>query len=112
MHGGRAMLAMEHAPVAHHCRNSVLENQLLLTVVFEEHGILIEGPDLAGKLDAADQVNRNGGFVLANGIQEGVLNVLCRLIFHFADLLLSSSVGCFSKVKTWIETNKTARTPT
>jgi hypothetical protein len=73
---------MEHTPVTNHRRYCVLENQLLLAIVLEEHGILIEGPNFSGKLDAADQVNGDWGLVLANRIQEGVLNVLCRLIFH------------------------------
>jgi hypothetical protein len=73
---------MHHAPVAYHGRNRVLEDQLLLAVVFEQHGIFVEGPDLSGELDAANQINRDRGFVLADGVQEGILNVLCRLVLH------------------------------
>src|SRR5579863_953736 len=82
MHSGGAMLTVEHAPIADHGGNGVLEDQLLLAVVFKKHGILVEGPNFSGELDAADQVNGDGGLVLANRIQEGVLNILCRLILH------------------------------
>src|SRR5581483_8182077 len=60
----------------------VFENQLLLAIVFQQHGILIEGPDFSSELDAADQINRDGGFVLPNRVQKGVLNILCRLVLH------------------------------
>jgi hypothetical protein len=60
----------------------VLEDKLFLAVVFQEHGILIEGPDLTRQLDAAYQVNGNGGFVLAHRVQKCILNVLCRLVLH------------------------------
>jgi hypothetical protein len=111
MHGGRAMLAMEHAPVADYGRNRVFENQLFLAIVLEKHGILIEGPNLPGKLDAADQIYRDWGLVLANRIQEGVLNVLCRLIFHLPISLLSSSVWVRLEREN-VGKNKSARTPT
>jgi hypothetical protein len=60
----------------------VFEDQLLLAIVFQKNGILVEGTDLTGELDAADQINRNGGLVLANRIQKSVLNILCRLVLH------------------------------
>src|SRR5579863_8445942 len=60
----------------------MFENQLFLAVVFQEHGVFIKRPDLSCQLDAADQINRNGGFVFPNGVQKGVLNILCRLVLH------------------------------
>jgi len=68
--------------VAYHGRNGVLEDQLLLTIVFEQHGVLVERADLPGKLDAADQINRDWGLVFADSVQESVLNILCRLVLH------------------------------
>src|ERR1035438_6771530 len=82
MDHSRAMFAMKHTPVTHHSRNGVFEDQLLLAVVFQKHGIFVEGPYLSGELDAADQIYGDRGLVLANRIQECVLNVLCRLVFH------------------------------
>jgi hypothetical protein len=69
----------------------VFEDQLLLAVVFKQHRVLIEGADLSGQLDAADQVNRDRSLVFANGIQEGVLNILCRLVLHVP-------ISCFRKL--------------
>src|SRR5579871_5217531 len=90
MRGGWPMLSVEHAAVAHHSRDSVLEDELLLAVVFEEHGIFIEGADFTRQFDAADQINGDRGLVFANRIQEGVLNVLCRLVLHVP-------ISCFLK---------------
>ena len=83
------MLAMQYASVADHSGYCVLEYQLLLAVVFEEDRVLIEGTDLSRKLDTTDQVNGDGGFVLPYRIQESILNILCRLVFHDADLRYS-----------------------
>jgi hypothetical protein len=88
VHPRGAVLAVKHAPVAHHGGNGVLEDELFLAVVFQKHGVLIERPDFPGELDSADKVNGDGGLVLPNGIQERILNILCRLVFHDADLLL------------------------
>jgi hypothetical protein len=73
---------MHHAPVAHHGRNGVFKYQLLLAIVFQQHRIFVEGPDFTGKLHAAYQVNRDRGFVLTNGVQKRILNILCRLVLH------------------------------
>src|SRR5665213_3592589 len=67
--------------------DGVFEDKLLLGVVFEQHGVLVKGAYLAGELDSADQIDGDGALVLADGVQESVLNVLCRLGFHGADLL-------------------------
>jgi len=83
------MLTVKDTPVADYSRYRVLEYQLLLAVVFEEDRVLIEGTDLSRKLDTADQVNGDGGFVLPYRIQESILNILCRLVFHDADLRYS-----------------------
>jgi hypothetical protein len=60
----------------------VFKDKLFLAVVLEEHGILIEGPDLSRQLYAADQVYGDRGFVLPHRVQKGILNVLCRLVLH------------------------------
>src|ERR1700722_2979231 len=73
---------VHHASVAHHGRDRMLEDQLLLAVVFQQHRILVKRPDLSSQLDTADQINGDGGLVLADSVQECVLNVLCRLVVH------------------------------
>src|ERR1700728_4578283 len=70
----------------------MLEDQLLLAVVLQQHRILVKRADLSGQLDAADQVDRDGSFVLADRVQEGVLNVLCRLVLHVP-------ISCFPVLK-------------
>jgi hypothetical protein len=60
----------------------MLEDQLLLAIVLQKYGIFVERPDLSGELNTADQINRDGGLVLADRVQVRVLNVLCRLVFH------------------------------
>jgi hypothetical protein len=84
------MFAVQYASVAYHGRDGVLEDQLLLAIVLQENRVLVEGPNFSGQLNAADKVNGDGGFVFPNRIQERILNILCRLVFHNADLLLSS----------------------
>jgi hypothetical protein len=60
----------------------VLEDQLLLAIVLQQHRILVERADLSGELHPANQLNRNRGLVFANSVQKRVLNVLCRLVIH------------------------------
>jgi hypothetical protein len=67
---------------AYHRGDCVLEDQLFLRVVLEQYRILIEGTYLACQLYTADEVDGDGAFVLADRIQEGILNVLCRLGIH------------------------------
>jgi hypothetical protein len=62
--------------------DGVFEDQLLLVVGVEHDGILVEGADAARELDSAQQVNGDVGSLLACRIEEGVLDVLRRLIFH------------------------------
>lgn len=57
----------------------MFEDKLFLVAIFQQNRILIEGADLSRKLDSANQVNRDQRFVFADGIEKGVLNILCRL---------------------------------
>lgn len=66
----------------------MLEDQLLLIVVFQKNGVFIERANPARKLDATYEVDRDWTLVFANSIQERILNVLCRLGIHVADLLI------------------------
>lgn len=75
----RPMLAVEHTATAYDGGDCVLENQLFLIAVFEEHRVLVEGTNLARKLDTANQVDGDERFVFADGVEESVLNILCRL---------------------------------
>jgi hypothetical protein len=78
-------MAMSRPP---HCdrRNSVLENQLLLIVGFEHDGVFVERTNASGQLDPAQQVNGDIQSFFAGGVEEGILDVLRRLVFR-ADLL-------------------------
>jgi hypothetical protein len=76
------MFAVQDASVADYRRYCMFEDQLLLAVVLQEDRVLIEGPNLPRELDPADKVNGDWGFVLSNRIQERILNILCRLVFH------------------------------
>jgi len=60
----------------------MLEDQLFLRVVFEQNRVFIKGTNLACQLDAANKVDGDGAFVLADRIQERILNILCRLGIH------------------------------
>jgi hypothetical protein len=83
------MFAVQDASITDYRRYRVFEDQLLLAVVFQEDRVLIEGPNLPRELDPADKVNGDWGFVLPYRIQESILNILCRLVFHDADLRYS-----------------------
>ena len=67
---------------ADHRGDCMLEDQLFLRVVFEQNRVFIERTDLSCQLYAADQVDGDGAFVLADRIQERVLNILRRLGIH------------------------------
>jgi hypothetical protein len=67
---------------ADHRGDCVLKDQLFLRVVLEQNRVFIEGTYLACQLDSADKVDGDGAFVLADRIQERILNVLCRLGIH------------------------------
>src|SRR5271168_2184046 len=60
----------------------MLENQLLLAVVFEQHRILVKRAYFACEFNSADQVYRDRSLIFADRIKKRVLNVLCRLIVH------------------------------
>src|ERR1700733_7722314 len=78
----RTMIAVQHRPRAYHRRDGMLEDQLLLAIVFKQHGVLVERAYFACEFDPADQVYRDRGLVFADRIKKRVLNVLCRLIVH------------------------------
>ena len=73
---------MQHGSGTDHGRDRVFKNQLFLAVVLQKYGVLVKGADLAGQLDAADEIDGDGRFVFADGVEEGVLDVLRCLIFH------------------------------
>src|ERR1700728_4023450 len=60
----------------------MLENQLFLTIVFKQHGVLVERAYFACEFDSADQVYRDRSLIFADRIEKRVLDVLCRLIVH------------------------------
>src|SRR5450631_307666 len=60
----------------------MLENQLLLAVVFEQLRILVERAYFACEFNSADQVYRDRSLIFADRVEKRVLNVLCRLIVH------------------------------
>src|SRR4029077_4058463 len=60
--------------------DGVLEDELLLTVRLQHHGVLVKRADAARQLDPAEQVNRNAGSLFTGRIKEGILNILRRLI--------------------------------
>src|ERR1700733_9454909 len=60
----------------------MLENQLLLAVVFKQHGVLVERAYFACEFDSADQVYRDRSLIFTDRIEKRVLDVLCRLIVH------------------------------
>src|SRR5271155_3115418 len=78
----RTMIAVQHRARAYHRRDGMLENQLFLTVVFKQHGVLVERAYFACEFDSADQVYRDRSLIFADRIKKRVLNVLCRLIVH------------------------------
>src|SRR6266702_4471083 len=75
----RLGLRMYSGPPAYHCRDRMLEDELLLTVVLEQHRVLIKRADLSSQLHAAYQVDRNRALVFPHRIEKCILNVLCRL---------------------------------
>ena len=72
----------------HYRRNRMLEDELFLIVRFQYDGIFVKRTNTARKLDAAEQVNGDLRLVFAGSIEERVLNVLCRLVFHLPIFLL------------------------
>src|SRR5271168_4312722 len=76
------MLTMNHRPVADDGGDRVLEDQLLLAVVLQQHRVFVEGTDLARQLHSADKVDGDWSLIFADRIKKRVLNVLCRLVIH------------------------------
>jgi hypothetical protein len=68
-----AHVAKSRRTTAYHRGDCVLEDQLFLRIVLEQNRIFVEGTYLARQLYAADQVDGNGAFVLADRIQERML---------------------------------------
>jgi hypothetical protein len=99
------MFTVQDASIADHSRYRVLEDQLLLAVVLQQDRVLIEGPDFTGEFDAANQVNGDWSFVLPNRIQESVLNILCRLVFH-VPISAFSKGWMVRKFNSYTETNR------
>ena len=60
----------------------MLKDELFLVVGLQHHRILVERPNPARQLDPADQVNGDGGFLFAGGVQKRILDVLRRLVIH------------------------------
>src|SRR5579859_7646957 len=67
-------------PSHDHGRDRVLEDELLLTVRLQHHGVLVEGADAARQFHPAEQVNGDACSLFAGRVKEGILNVLRRLI--------------------------------
>src|SRR5512141_3403210 len=64
----------------HHRRDGVLEDELLLVIGLQHDGVFVERSDAACQLYPTEQVNRDRRFVLACCVEEGILDVLRRLI--------------------------------
>src|SRR3954469_5530404 len=89
--------------VQYHCADGVLEDELLLIIGVEHHGVLVERANPPGQLHTTEQINGDRSFFFACCVQEGVLYVLlCRLrvhmpIFPFAQRMLCSQNGAAAK---------------
>lgn len=76
-------------PLGHdYRRNSMLEDELFLVVGFQNYRVFVKGPNPPGKLHPTEQVDRDLRFIFARSIEERVLNVLRRLVFHLPIFLL------------------------
>ena len=69
----------------------MLENELLLVVGLQHDRVFVEGPDPSAQLYSTHQINRDWRLVLASSIEKSILNILCRLGFHCADLSLNQN---------------------
>src|ERR1700727_3601776 len=69
-------LCMQRRPTADYRGDCVLEDELFLRVVLQQHRVFVEGPNAPCQLDTADQINSDGAFVLANSVEKSVLNIL------------------------------------
>jgi hypothetical protein len=80
--GRRAVIAMKHGTRAHHRRNRVLEDQLLLAIVLKQDRVLVKRAYFACEFNSADQVYRDRSLIFTDRVEKRVLDVLCRLIVH------------------------------
>src|SRR4051794_14733676 len=71
----------------HDGRDRMLVDELRMTVAAQQHRKVVEPGDDSLQFDAVDQENRDRRLVLAQMVQEDVLNVLC-LFAHVLGLLL------------------------
>src|SRR5690348_1990845 len=69
----------------------MLEDKLLLVVGFQYDRVFVEGPDASAQLYSAHQINRDRRLVLSSSVEKSILNILCRLCFHCADLSLNQN---------------------
>src|SRR5664279_1107758 len=80
-------LSVRPYPAAHNRRDCMLEDQLFLRVVLQQDRVLVEGAYFARKFHAAHQIDRDWALVFTDRVEKCVLDILCRLGFHGADLL-------------------------
>ena len=76
-----------HRRDRHDGRDRMLVDELRMTVAAQKHREVVEPGDDALEFDAVHQKDRDGRLVLAQMVQEDVLNVLC-LFAHVLGLLL------------------------
>src|ERR1700750_2307634 len=71
----------------HDGRDRMLVDELRMTVAAQQHREVVEPGDDPLQFDAVDQEDRDRRLVLAQMVQEDILNILC-LFAHFLGLLL------------------------
>ena len=72
----RVRRSMVHRPRGHDSRDRVFENQLLLIIRFEHHGVLIEALNTARQLNATQEIDSDYALFLARIVEKTVLYVL------------------------------------
>ena len=75
----------------HDRRDRVLIDQLRLAIAAQQHAEIVEPGDIALKLHAIDQKDRDRGFAFADGIEKRVLQIL----LFFAHCFLSMGFSHF-----------------
>src|SRR5947207_6998358 len=97
-------------PAHGHRGDGVLEDQLLLVVGLEHDRIFVERANTARQLHAAEQINGDARPLLASRIEEGILNILRRLIFQSRSPLLSCAICSLGGLQTaWSSTSLALR---
>ena len=81
----------------HDRRDRVLEDELLLAVRLQDHGVFIEALDSPRQLYPAHQVDGEEYLLLAGGVEKSLLDVLWQLI-HLIDLLTRNTGLIFACV--------------